>query len=96
MTVIEINDLRKSYRGGQAVDGVSLTVEQGEIFGIAGPNGAGKTTTVECASGLRRRDGGTLRVLGLDPQRDRRELLQRIGVRPTVRSPRSCSSRRRP
>lgn len=62
------------------MDGVSLKVEHGEIFGIAGPNGAGKSTTVECASGLRRRDGGTLRVLGLDPDRDRRALLQRVGV----------------
>ncbi|MEU3163690.1 ABC transporter ATP-binding protein [Streptosporangium sp. NPDC006930] len=80
MTVIEIDGLQKSYGGGKAVDGVSLKVEHGEIFGIAGPNGAGKSTTVECASGLRRRDGGTLRVLGLDPDRDRRALLQRVGV----------------
>ncbi|MFI6787374.1 ABC transporter ATP-binding protein [Nonomuraea sp. NPDC050383] len=80
MAVIEINDLRKTFRTGTAVDGVSLTVERGEIFAIAGPNGAGKTTIVECASGLRRPDGGTLRVLGLDPHRDRRELLQRIGA----------------
>ncbi|MGC5015009.1 ABC transporter ATP-binding protein [Streptosporangium sp. DT93] len=80
MTVIEIDGLRKSYRTGTAVDGLSLRVERGEIFGIAGPNGAGKTTVVECAAGLRRRDGGTVRVLGLDPQNDRRELLRRIGV----------------
>jgi ABC-2 type transport system ATP-binding protein len=80
MPVIEINDLRKSYGGNQAVDGVSLTVERGEIFGIAGPNGAGKTTVVECASGLRRPDGGTVRVLGLDPRDHRRELLQRVGA----------------
>ncbi|NRQ33733.1 ABC transporter ATP-binding protein [Nonomuraea sp. NN258] len=80
MTVIEINGLRKSYRSGRAVDGVSLTVARGEIFGLAGPNGAGKTTIVECASGLRRPDGGHVQVLGLDPQRDRRELLPRIGV----------------
>lgn len=80
MTVIEIDGLSKSYKAGKVVDGVSLRVERGEIFGIAGPNGAGKTTVVECASGLRQRDGGTLRVLGLDPQRDRRALLQRIGV----------------
>jgi ABC-2 type transport system ATP-binding protein len=80
MTVIEIDHLSKSYRANKAVDGVSLNVERGEIFGIAGPNGAGKTTVVECASGLRMRDGGTLRVLGLDPQTDRRELLQRVGA----------------
>lgn len=80
MTVIEIDGLSKSYQANKAVDGLSLRVEQGEIFGIAGPNGAGKTTVVECASGLRRRDGGTIRVLGLDPQTQRRELLQRIGA----------------
>jgi len=80
MTVIEIDGLTKSYRTGRAVDGLSLTVRRGEIFGIAGPNGAGKTTVVECASGTRRHDGGVLRVLGLDPSRDRRALLQRVGV----------------
>ncbi|MEU9832713.1 ABC transporter ATP-binding protein [Streptosporangium sp. NPDC048047] len=80
MTVIEIEGLRKSYRAVRAVEDVSLTVERGEIFGIAGPNGAGKTTVVECASGLRDRDGGTLRVLGLDPRTDRRALLQRVGA----------------
>ncbi|KAB8193549.1 ATP-binding cassette domain-containing protein [Nonomuraea phyllanthi] len=80
MTVIEIDGMTKSYRGNQVLNGVSLTVERGEIFGIAGPNGAGKTTTVECASGLRERDGGVLRVLGLDPRADRRRLLPRIGV----------------
>ncbi|MGR6918687.1 ABC transporter ATP-binding protein [[Actinomadura] parvosata] len=81
MAVIEINDLRKSYKGHQAVNGVSLSVERGEIFGIAGPNGAGKTSVVECVSGLRRPDGGTVRVLGLDPHGGgRRALQQRIGA----------------
>ncbi|WP_219471023.1 ABC transporter ATP-binding protein [Nonomuraea rhizosphaerae] len=80
MTVIEINGLQKNYKDHKVLDGVTLTVGRGEIFGILGPNGAGKTTTVECASGLRKPDGGTLRVLGLDPQTQRRELLQRIGT----------------
>lgn len=80
MAVIEIDDLSKAYHGTQALNGVSLRVERGEIFGIAGPNGAGKTTIVECASGLRRPDGGTVRVLGLNPHDDRRALLQRIGA----------------
>ncbi|TMR25650.1 ABC transporter ATP-binding protein [Nonomuraea turkmeniaca] len=78
--IIEINELRKSYKSSTALDGVTLRVERGEIFGIAGPNGAGKTTLVECVSGLRQADGGTLRVLGLDPRTDRRVLLQRIGA----------------
>jgi ABC-2 type transport system ATP-binding protein len=59
---------------------VSFTVERGEIFGIIGPNGAGKTTTVECIEGLRTPDSGAVTVLGLDPQRDRAELRQRVGV----------------
>jgi len=80
MTVIEIDGLRKTYRAKTAVDGISLAVRQGEIFGIAGSNGAGKTTLVECASGLRRRDSGTVRVLGLDPQTERCKVQQRIGV----------------
>lgn len=80
MTVIEIDNLTKSYGSRRAVDGLSLTVRQGEIFGLAGSNGAGKTTVVECATGLRRRGSGTVRVLGADPQTDRRRLLQRIGV----------------
>ncbi|WP_442937714.1 ATP-binding cassette domain-containing protein [Nonomuraea sp. SBT364] len=80
MTVIELNGLTKSYKAHKALEGVTLSVGRGEIFGILGPNGAGKTTVVECASGLRRPDGGTLRVLGLDPGERRRELLQRVGV----------------
>lgn len=50
--MIEVQDLRKAYGGRRAVDGVSFTVDEGEIFGILGPNGAGKTTTVECVEGL--------------------------------------------
>jgi ABC-2 type transport system ATP-binding protein len=64
MKVIEVSDLRKQYRDQLAVDDVSFTVEEGEIFGVLGPNGAGKTTTVECVAGLRTPDSGTVRVLG--------------------------------
>jgi len=63
-----------------AVDDVSFTVRRGEIFGVLGRNGAGKTTTVECVTGLRKPDRGTMRVLGLDPLRDGRELHERVGV----------------
>jgi ABC-2 type transport system ATP-binding protein len=65
--MIEVTDLRKSYGGRPAVDRVSFTVEEGEIFGVLGPNGAGKTTTVECVEGLRVPDAGRVRVTGLDP-----------------------------
>ena len=63
-----------------AVRDVSLTVEEGEIFGIIGPNGAGKTTTVECIAGLRERDGGSITVAGLDPSQDRDQLRQILGM----------------
>ena len=78
--MIEVQHLHKQYGDVVAVDDVSFTVREGEIFGILGPNGAGKTTTVECLAGLREPDRGQLSVLGLDPQRDRAELTQRLGV----------------
>jgi ABC-2 type transport system ATP-binding protein len=78
--VIEVQNLHKRYGDTVAVDDVSFTVHEGEIFGVLGPNGAGKTTTVECVEGLRKPDRGEISVLGLDPQRDRAELTQRLGV----------------
>jgi ABC-2 type transport system ATP-binding protein len=77
--VISVEHLRKTYGRTVAVDDLSFEVEEGEIFGILGPNGAGKTTTVECVQGLRDADGGTIRVLGLDPATEAAELRQRIG-----------------
>jgi ABC-2 type transport system ATP-binding protein len=80
MHTIEVKDLTKRYGDHVAVDGVSFTVEPGEIFAILGPNGAGKTTTVEAIVGLRTPDSGTIRVLGLDPRTDRDALRERVGV----------------
>ncbi|WP_328459805.1 ABC transporter ATP-binding protein [Streptomyces sp. NBC_00448] len=80
MTVIEVDGLHKRYGDVTAVHDVSFTVDEGEIFGILGPNGAGKTTTVECLSGLRAPDGGTVSVLGHDPSRARDALRQVLGV----------------
>jgi ABC-2 type transport system ATP-binding protein len=77
--VIEVNNLRKRYGSHVAIADVSFQVRQGEIFGLLGRNGAGKTTTVECLQGLRRADGGRVRVLGLDPQRHTQQLRRRIG-----------------
>jgi ABC-2 type transport system ATP-binding protein len=77
--VIEVNNLRKRYGSHVAIADVSLQVGRGEIFGLLGRNGAGKTTTVECLQGLRRPDGGRVRVLGLDPQRHTQQLRRRIG-----------------
>ena len=69
-SAVEISHLRKTYGNLVAVDDVSVSVAEGEIFGILGPNGAGKTTAIECAIGLRRPDAGTIRLLGLDPHAD--------------------------
>ncbi len=80
MNVIEVTDLTKRYGDRAAVDRVSFSVEEGEIFGILGPNGAGKTTAVESIAGLRTPDSGTIRVLGLDPRRDRDRLRSLVGV----------------
>ncbi|MFD3515178.1 ABC transporter ATP-binding protein [Streptomyces sp. NPDC058657] len=80
MPLIEVSALRKSYSGRPVVDGVSFTVEEGEIFGVLGPNGAGKTTTVECVSGLRTPDAGTVRVAGLDPVADHDRVTQLLGA----------------
>jgi ABC-2 type transport system ATP-binding protein len=79
---IVVEDLRKSYGSTRAVDGVSFTVEHGEIFALLGRNGAGKTTTTEILEGFRTRDSGSAYVLGLDPGgRDNgRELRERIGL----------------
>jgi ABC-2 type transport system ATP-binding protein len=79
-TAVEVGQLRKTYGQTVAVSDVSFEVRRGEIFGMVGPNGAGKTTTVECLEGLRQPSGGVIRVLGLDPQREGRELRERIGV----------------
>lgn len=76
---VDVHELVKTYDHVRAVDGVSFQVQPGEIFGIIGSNGSGKTTTVECLQGLRRRDGGAVSVLGLDPAVQRDALRHRIG-----------------
>src|SRR6201994_4306342 len=80
MPVIEVTNLRKVYGHRTVVDGVSFSVESGEIFGILGPNGAGKTTTVECVGGLRRRDGGLVSVAGMDPAREGTAFREVLGI----------------
>jgi ABC-2 type transport system ATP-binding protein len=77
---IEIRRLRKRYCDLTALDGVDLTVEPGEIMGVVGPNGAGKSTLVECLVGLKRPDGGSVRVLGLDPIADAGDVRRLVGV----------------
>jgi len=79
-SVITVDSIEKRYGRTVAVDDVSFTVHQGEIFGLIGPNGAGKTTTMECVEGLRSPDRGAISVLGMNPVRDAYRLQERIGV----------------
>jgi ABC-2 type transport system ATP-binding protein len=81
-TVIEIDGLHKTYGNIQAVKGISMSVERGEIFGFLGPNGAGKTTTIRCLLNVIRPTAGALRVLGLDAQQDSIALHKHIGYLP--------------
>ncbi|HEV7127991.1 MAG TPA: ABC transporter ATP-binding protein [Ktedonobacterales bacterium] len=77
---IEVQDLRKYYGATKAVDGISFTVREGEIFGMLGPNGAGKSTTIEIIEGLRAPDRGTIQVLGLRQPQDSKAIKRRIGI----------------
>jgi ABC-2 type transport system ATP-binding protein len=77
---ISVHGLRKSYDGVEAVRGIDFEVLPGEVFGLLGPNGAGKTTTVEILEGYRPRDGGEVRVLGVDPWKAGSAHRERIGV----------------
>ena len=78
--IVQVEGLRKTYGATIAVEDVSFEVRAGEIFGMVGPNGAGKTTTIECLEGLRKPDQGTIRVLGVDPQRESHVLRERTGI----------------
>ena len=82
MIPVEVSSVKKSYGDVKAVDGVSFSVNEGEVFALVGPNGAGKTTLIEILEGLRKRDEGTVKVLGLDPWENGYMLHRRIGVIP--------------
>ena len=77
---IRAQGLRKSYGAVEAVRGVDLAIDHGEVYALLGPNGAGKTTTVEILEGHRERDGGEVSVLGHDPARREPAMLRRIGI----------------
>ncbi len=77
---IDVSHFSKSYAKKRAVEDVSFSVSRTEIYGLLGPNGAGKTSTLESLGGLRQADGGTLRIMGLDPQSQRARLRDLLGV----------------
>lgn len=77
---IKVTNLRKSYNGKTVVDGLSLSVKTGMVFGLLGANGAGKSTTIECILGTKEADSGEISVLGYNAKKDRRKLFQKVGV----------------
>lgn len=79
-SIITVQKIFKAYGKTIAVNDLSFQVEEGEIFGMVGPNGAGKTTTIECIEGLRQADRGEIRVMGLDPIRQERQLRPQVGI----------------
>ncbi len=78
--VLEVQGLSKQYGKLEAVKEISFTVKKGEIFGIMGPNGAGKSTSLECILGTRKKNAGTVSILGMDAEKERRRLFQHVGV----------------
>ena len=79
---IEVHDLHKSYGKVQALRGVNFEVREGELFGFLGPNGAGKTTTIRCMLDMIRPHSGSIRILGIDPQKDSRRVHALVGYLP--------------
>lgn len=80
MEVIKISDLCKAYGNTKAVNNISISVNRGEVFGLLGANGAGKSTTIECVLGTKKYDSGEVSILGMNPQIERKELFERVGV----------------
>lgn len=78
--VIKINNLTKTYGNLTAVDHLDIVVEQGEIFGLLGPNGAGKSTTIECMLGIKKRNKGSVEILGMEPSTSNKKIYEQIGV----------------
>jgi len=79
-TMIRINQMSKSYNGKIAVDNLNFELEKGQTMGILGANGAGKSTSIECILGTKKMDKGEIRILGMNPAKDRKKLFQRVGV----------------
>lgn len=80
MEVIKISNLSKDYGNIKAVNNLNISVKQGEIFGLLGANGAGKSTTIECILGTKKYDSGQVSLLGMNPEKERKKLFQKVGV----------------
>lgn len=78
--VLMVEGLSKSYHGKQALNNLCITIKKGEVFGILGANGAGKSTAIECILGTKRKDNGTVSILGMSPHRNKKALFQKVGV----------------
>lgn len=79
-TTIQISGLSKSYSKNKVIENLSLSVTAGEVYGLLGANGAGKSTTIECILGTQKADSGTVRILGFDPWKNRKQLFEQVGV----------------
>lgn len=77
---IQVSNLSKSYAGSMVLENLTISVSKGEVYGLLGANGAGKSTTMECVLGTKKADGGTVSILGLSPQDDRKQLFEQVGV----------------
>lgn len=77
---VAVEGLTKSYHRVKALENFTLTVDHGEVFGLLGANGAGKSTAIECILGTKMKDSGKVSVLGMDPEKDRKALFERVGV----------------
>lgn len=79
-TTVKVKKLCKSYARVKAVEDVNISICRGEVFGLLGANGAGKSTTIECILGTKKQDSGTVSILEMDPQKDRKKLFEKVGV----------------
>jgi ABC-2 type transport system ATP-binding protein len=79
-TTIKVEQLCKSYADVPAIKNINISVERGEVFGLLGANGAGKTTTIECILGTKKQDNGTVSILGMNTQIERKKLFEKVGV----------------
>lgn len=79
-TIIKVEKLSKYYEGVPAIENINITISRGMVFGLLGANGAGKSTTIECILGTKKPDSGTVSILNRNPEIERKELFEKVGV----------------